>query len=152
MSNCPLCRAPIKSTSESGRYNTCYGGHETNVKSVLPGVLPTMPGWIGWQTGSNSGISEMRYRFWGAENTAYYKQRPEREREIGQDLIDQYEDWMNHASHGPRIEWELDCAVPEACIAKQLREQKEAVAAAQSNVDTMQSMLDEHYPKLLGKE
>ena len=136
MSNCPLCRAPIKTTSEAGRYNTCFSGHETHVKSALPGVLPTIPGWICWQTTSNSGISEMRYRFWGAENTAYYKANDEG---LGQELIDRYEDWMNHACHGPRITWELDCAVPPAVLSKAIESVNGRIAAAQRELEALQA-------------
>jgi len=139
MGNCPLCRAPIKTTSASGRYNTCWSGHETHVNSVLPSVLPTIPGWICWQTLSNSGISEMRYRFWGEETTAYYKTNGE---SVGQELIDRYEDWMNHAYHGPRIEWELDCAVPTVYIEKAIDNIRERITNSQKELDVLQAQFE----------
>ena len=136
MGNCPLCRAPIKETSVSGRYNTCFSGHETHVKSVLPGVLPMIPGWICWQTLSNSGISEMQYRFWGAETTAYYKTNGD---SLGQELIDRYEDWINHAYHSARIEWELDCAVPPVHIEKAIDNLRERIANSQKELEVLRN-------------
>ncbi len=114
--NCPLCRSPIRSVSTSGRTVTCFEGHETHFKSQLPGVLPTIPGWLCWQTRSNSGISEMRYAYWGdaladREDTDSF----------GQELIDRYEDWINHASHSAGIDWDRNCAVPAAIIAEHAR-------------------------------
>lgn len=140
--NCPLCRAPIKTADARGRYNTCWSGHVTRVESALPGVLPVIPGWICWQTHSNSGISEVRYAFWGEKETAYFKSKgKEEERELGQHLIDQYEDWMNHASHGPRIEWELDCAVPKAVIEEAMERLRDRITNAQQELAVLQTQL-----------
>ncbi len=146
--NCPLCRAPIKTTCASGRYVTCFGGHETNIKSVLPGVLPTIPGWICWQTRSNSGASEMRYDYIGEKQTAEFKRNEAagEENEVGQYLIDRYEDWINHAYHGADIDWEVDCAVPVAILAETLKNAEASVLYAQRKALKLAEQIKEYYP------
>lgn len=140
--NCPLCRAPIKTTSESGRYVTCFNGHETNIKSVLSCVLPIVPGWLCWQTRSNSGVSEIRYAYVGAKQTAAFKKYDEAgDDEVGQYLIDNYEDWMNHAYHGASIDWELDCAVPIHVIRAKLASAKLSVRNAQDREQELSELL-----------
>lgn len=140
--NCPLCRAPIKTTSASGRYVTCFSGHEADAKSVLPGVLPIIPGWLCWQTHSNSGISEVRYAYWG-DNLAGYEDNDE----FGQVLMDRYEDWMNHAYHGARITWERNCAVPEARLRQELLSMELRVLNAQAALNEIAAQLAQHYPE-----
>jgi hypothetical protein len=141
--NCPLCRAPIKTTCASGRYVTCFNGHETNIKSVLPGVLPTIPGWICWQTRSNGGIPEMRYAYVGEYQTAEWSKNEE---DTAQELINRYEEWMEHSYHGARIEWELDCAVPHAILLKTLKNAEAAVLYAQRKAVILAEQLKEYYP------
>lgn len=140
--NCPLCRQPIQCASTSGRTSTCFSGHVVNTKSLLPGVLPIIPGWLCWQTESNSGISEMRYAFWG-ENLAGY----EDDDSFGQELIDRYEDWINHASHGARITWGLNCAVPEQRLREELLSMELRAMNAQAAREKIAAQIAQHYPE-----
>lgn len=144
MSNCPLCRAPMReqTLSTSGNSIECFSGHRIATASVLPGVLPEIRGWLCWQTTSNSGVSAVRYDYLGANVLDDYDD----DDRFAQLLIDRYESWMNHSSHNPLIEWKRNCAVPRKEIEKAIARQNRIIEAAITCRDVLREQLETHYP------